>query len=175
MSERRRILFMPSNNSQKKSYFLYDLCVLLIISAVIGLSENQSGSRSQSRTALTASRKVFATKKIAIAIAVAILAIAAIWYTWRISSSLSELDADWWFKASELMIVLSAILVGLGLLGEWWDSESWKKRWIYKAAKLALVFGVWVEVLADGGIFETGQRLECFHSQEITRHLSPVT
>jgi hypothetical protein len=102
------------------------------------------------------------SKKIAIAIAGIILAIAAIWYAWKIStfSSLSEPDARWWVHASEVLLIVSAILLAAGLFGEWPDSESWKKRLLYKAAKAAVIVGVLGELLGDGGIFAGGDRLQ---------------
>jgi hypothetical protein len=101
-------------------------------------------------------------KNIAIAIAGIILAITAIWYAWEIStfSSLSASDAKWWVHTSELLLIASSILLAVGLFGEWSDSESWKQRLLYKAAKAAVIIGVLGELLGDGGIFAAGDRLQ---------------
>jgi hypothetical protein len=100
--------------------------------------------------------------KIAIATAGIILAIAAIWCAWEIStfSSLSASDAKWWVHTSELLLIASSILLALGLFGEWSDSESWKQRLLYKAAKASVIIGVLGELLGDGGIFAAGDRLQ---------------
>lgn len=75
-------------------------------------------------------RTAHAIKNNASAIALLILAIAAIWYAWKILtfSSLSASDAKWWVHASELLLLASAILLSAGLFGEWPDSTEWKKR-----------------------------------------------
>ena len=109
-------------------------------------------------------------KKTAIAIAGIILATAAIWYAWEIStfSSLSESDATWWVRASEWLLIFSAMLLAVGLFGEWPDSESWKKRFLYKASKGAVIIGVLGELLGDGGIFSAGDRLQEIQGRAIS-------
>jgi hypothetical protein len=74
-------------------------------------------------------------------------------------SSLSESDANWWLGLSEILLLVSSAVLVIGLIGEWPDSESWRKRRLYKAAKLAVVLGVVGELIGDGGIFETSARL----------------
>jgi hypothetical protein len=100
-------------------------------------------------------------KKSAIEITLLTLAIAAIWYAFKILtfSSLAESETKFWLKFSEVMLIVSAILLTAGLLGEWPDSASWKKRLLYKASKAAVIVGVLGELLGDGGIFETSSRL----------------
>jgi hypothetical protein len=117
-----------------------------------------------------ASRIAFDEKKIAIASAATILAIAAIWYAWKISSfsSVSEPDAKWWVHASELVLLGSTVLLTVGLFGEWPDSESWKKRLLYKVSKAAVIIGVAGELLADGGVFQAGDRLQELEEKEIS-------
>jgi hypothetical protein len=101
-------------------------------------------------------------KKSAMEIAALILAIAAIWYAFKIStfSSLSEDEIKGWLHASELVLVFSAVLLAVGLVGEWQDSASWKKRLIYKASKSAVIIGVLGELLGDAGIFESSAHLQ---------------
>jgi hypothetical protein len=74
-------------------------------------------------------------------------------------STLLEPDANWWLWVSELTLVVFAVILTIGLVGEWPDAESWKKRWLYKAAKAAVVLGVVGELIGDAGIFETSARL----------------
>lgn len=75
-------------------------------------------------------------------------------------SSLSPDDAKWWLGVSELALIASAIILAMGLFGEWPDSESWKKRTLYKLSKAAVIVGVVGELLGDAGIFETSARLQ---------------
>lgn len=113
-------------------------------------------------------------KKTAIEIAGIILAIAAIWYAFRILtfSSLSETGAKEWVHISELVLLGSAILLTIGLFGEWSDSEEWKKRSLYKAAKAAVIIGMLGELLGDGGIFQAGDRVTELQDRTIVQLLS---
>jgi hypothetical protein len=114
-------------------------------------------------------RTAHAIKRNAMPIAGIILAITAIWYAWEISTfnSLSESDAKWWLRWSEALLLGSAILLTAGLFGEWPDSESWKKRALYKASKAAVIIGVLGELLGDGGIFAAGDRVESLDNAKI--------
>lgn len=109
-------------------------------------------------------------KKIAIAIAGIILAIVAIWYAFKILtfSSASSPEAKFWLRFSEITLIASAILLALGLFGEWPDSETWKKRLLYKAAKAAVILGVLGELLGDGGIFSASERLQEIQETQIS-------
>jgi cytochrome c-type biogenesis protein CcmH/NrfG len=112
-----------------------------------------------------------ATKKITIAIAAIILAMAAIWYALSILSfnSLSESEASWWLRVSEVVLLVFAALLTLGLIGEWPDSAAWKKRFIYKVAKSCVIIGVVGELLGDAGIFETSARLQVLQETAIKK------
>ena len=74
--------------------------------------------------------------------------------------ALSAVDAKWWLEASEIALLASAFVLTIGLVGEWPDSESWKKRKLYKLAKAGVIIGVIGELLGDAGIFETSARLQ---------------
>jgi hypothetical protein len=121
-------------------------------------------------------------KKNIIASAAAISAIATIWCAWKIStfSSLSSSEAKFWLRSSELMLIIAALLLAAGLIGEWSESEKWKTSPWYKVAKLAVIIGVMGELLGDAGIFEAGDRLESLDNSKIIeletrlapRHLS---
>jgi hypothetical protein len=124
-----------------------------------------------------ASRIAFDAKKIAIASAATIFAIAAIWYARRISgfNSLSESDAKWWVRTSELVLLGSTVLLTAGLFGEWSDSESWKRRLLYKVAKASVILGVVGELLGDGGIFEAGDRLQEIEGKNIAAAMTSAS
>jgi hypothetical protein len=47
-------------------------------------------------------------------------------------TSLSEANTEWWLTASEILLLASAVVLTIGLVGEWPDSESWKSRVWYK-------------------------------------------
>jgi hypothetical protein len=82
-------------------------------------------------------------------------------------SSLSSDDAKWWLGTSELLLIVSAIVLSLGLGGEWSDSDAWKKRVWYKLAKAAVILGVVGELLGDAGIFEATARLQTLEERSI--------
>ena len=83
-------------------------------------------------------------------------------------SSLSSDDAKLWLGISELALIVSAIVLVVGLLGEWPDSESWKNRTLYKLSKAAVILGVFGELLGDAGIFETSARLQVLEESAIS-------
>jgi hypothetical protein len=109
--------------------------------------------------------------KITIALAAAILVIAGTWYALNIPTfnSLSEPDAGRWLRSSEVVLLVSAALLTLGLLGEWPDSDQWKKRLAYKVAKALVIIGVVGELLGDAGIFETSARLQVLQETAISK------
>src|ERR1700723_3587988 len=92
---------------------------------------------------------MFSRPKSGPGIALIILAIAAIWYAFEILTfnSLPVSESKTWLGVSEALLIISAILLTLGLLGEWPDSETWKKRFIYKVAKACVIIGVVGELL----------------------------
>lgn len=112
-----------------------------------------------------------AARKIAIAIAATILAVAAIWYAFRISTfnSLSDSDAKWWLSASEKLLLYATAALIIGLIGEWTDLESWKKTGAYKFAKLAVIIGVVGELLGDAGIFESSSRVQLLSDHKVNQ------
>ena len=112
----------------------------------------------------------YAIKKSAIEIAVIILAIASIWFASEIStfSSLLEADAKWWLRASEILLVVSAVIVFAGLAGEWPESKSWRNRLIYKAAKWTVLIGIGGELLGDAAIFLSGDRVQSIDGNKIS-------
>jgi hypothetical protein len=80
--------------------------------------------------------------------------------------SFSEIDSKWWLSASELLLLISTIVLIVGLIGEWRESPSWKKTFLYRIAKASVVVGVVGELLSDGGIFRLSARLQVL--EEIT-------
>ena len=83
-------------------------------------------------------------------------------------SSLSADDAKWWLGASNALLMLSAVVLVIGLGGEWSGSDSWKKRIWYNLAKAAVILGVVGELLGDAGIFETSARLQALEEGAIS-------
>jgi hypothetical protein len=64
--------------------------------------------------------------------------------------------------------VFSLVLI-VGLVGEWPESERWKSRWLYNTAKACVIIGVAGELLADGGIFGSSSRLQSLQETDIAR------
>jgi hypothetical protein len=81
-------------------------------------------------------------------------------------SSLSESSAKWWLGTSEMALLAASLILVIGIIGEWPDSERWKKSFWYRAAKAAVVIGVIGEMLGDAGIFETSGRLDSLRDAE---------
>jgi len=90
------------------------------------------------------------------------LAIATVWFAFKITvfSSLPESEIKFWVRIAEIIVFVSAALLVAGLTGEWSENESWKKSFLYKAAKGAVIMGVCGELLGDAGIFEGDHRLQ---------------
>jgi hypothetical protein len=82
-------------------------------------------------------------------------------------SNLPESATTWWLGTSEITLIVSAVILTFGLVGEWPDSESWKRRTLYKLAKFAVVLGVVGELIGDAGIFETSARLSVLQNAAI--------
>lgn len=107
------------------------------------------------------SRIVRSQKPIIRAIAATILVIVAIWYVRRILffNSLSEPDAEYWLGFSDIALMVSAVLVVVGLFGEFPDSDAWKKTSLYEAAKWGVIIGIGIELLGDAGVYRAGERV----------------
>lgn len=103
-------------------------------------------------------------------IATTALLIAAIWFVFRASaiSSFGEADVKSWLTLSERVLIISSVLVFIGAAGEWPESETWKKRSLYHAAKALLVIGICGELLGDVGVFNSDTRLQEIEGQEIS-------
>jgi hypothetical protein len=112
---------------------------------------------------------VTANRKIARAVAAAALLIVAILFDVKISafSSLLETEAKSWVRFSDWILIASAILVFIGLAGEFSDSETWKKTVWYEAAKWAVIAGIFFELLGDASVFKSGDRVTELQGQEI--------
>jgi hypothetical protein len=110
-----------------------------------------------------------AIPKSAIEIAAIILLTAAIWYAFEILvfSSLPESEIRDWLRVSEWVLFASAILLAIGLVGEWKESEEWKASLTYKAAKYLVLIGVVGELLGDGGVFKAGDRVTDLQDKKI--------
>jgi hypothetical protein len=117
------------------------------------------------------------TIKIATNIAAIILAIAVVWFALKITvfSSLPESEAKLWVRFSERVLIGFAILLAIGILGEWPESESWKKSVLYRAAKAAVLIGVLGELLGDAGIFEADKRLQDLEATAINNAADSAT
>jgi hypothetical protein len=83
-------------------------------------------------------------------------------------TSLSESHTKWWLGTSEILLLVATVVLVVGLIGEWSDSESWKKRKLYKLAKLAVIIGVAGEFFGDAGIFETSARLQSIEEAKVS-------
>lgn len=118
-----------------------------------------------------------ANRKIARVIATAILLIVAILCASKISdfSSLSESDATVWLRLSDKLLIVSAVLVAIGLAGEFSDSNRWKKTGWYEAAKWTVIIGIFLELLGDAGVFQAGDRLQTLEGVAISKAKDSAT
>jgi hypothetical protein len=80
--------------------------------------------------------------------------------------SLSVSDTKWWLVTSEILLIVSTVVLVVGLVGEWSDSEIWQKRIWYKLAKSFVIIGVIGELFGDAGIFETSGRLDALREAD---------
>jgi hypothetical protein len=109
------------------------------------------------------------SKNAAIIIASVSLITAALWFISDTSSVrlFSRDDTISWLEFSEKLLLGAAIILTIGLLGEWPDSDSWKKTVLYTVAKFMVVAGVVLELLGDAGIFESTARLQVLEDTAI--------
>jgi hypothetical protein len=80
---------------------------------------------------------------------------------------ISEDSAQWLLAWSEVLLLISAVTLAIGIIGEWPESEQWRTRLWYKAAKAAVLLGVIGELLGDGGIFEASARLQLIQDKTV--------
>jgi hypothetical protein len=73
---------------------------------------------------------------------------------------LSDSEAAFWSNVFEVIAVVAGIALLLGLVGEFPESETWKKSKAYQLAKYAVVIGVAFEIIGGAGVFGTSVRLQ---------------
>lgn len=67
--------------------------------------------------------------------------------------------------------ILGGILLIAGLIGEFPESDNWKKRLLYKLSKIAVIIGVGGELIADSAIFKVAEREQQIVNQFIQSNL----
>jgi hypothetical protein len=116
-----------------------------------------------------APRRPINSKYAAITVTAAMLIAAAAWYAdetiFRPASSEQELLSL--LHISDVLILLAAIMLVIGIIGEYPDDEEWKKTLLYTICKLLVVAGVGIELLADSGIFSASDRLHDIDQNKI--------
>jgi hypothetical protein len=81
--------------------------------------------------------------------------------------SLSKDAAILGLDASEVALLLFGLLLVVGLVGEYAESERWKKY--VKAFEMMVILGVAGELLADAGVFTFSARLQSLSDIEVAR------
>ena len=82
-----------------------------------------------------------------------------------ILTSLSKSATSAALHVSEIVLLLFGVVLVVGLIGEYAESERWKK-WV-KLFEMMVIIGVAGELLADGGIFLFSRQLEAISEVEI--------
>jgi hypothetical protein len=77
-----------------------------------------------------------------------------------LASSLSFSEAEFWENICIIVAIVSGVVLVFGLIGEYPDSEAWKKRRLYTLSKWGVILGVVGELLGDAGIFPTSGQLQ---------------
>jgi hypothetical protein len=109
-------------------------------------------------------------KIIAMAIAVAMLIYSISWYRLRISllEFMLEDDVKLLLSNSETIILIASLLLIIGLIGEYSDSDRWKKSTLYTVSKLFVIIGVALELCGNELIFGASDRLHDIDGAQIT-------
>src|SRR5258708_39988984 len=68
---------------------------------------------------------------------------------------------------SEILLLLFGVLLVIGLIGEYAESDRWKRH--VKIFKMCVILGVAGELLADGGIFIFSRHLQTIAEIEIAQ------
>ncbi len=89
-----------------------------------------------------------------------------------IVNGLSATDAEHWSNICVTVALIAGLLLVLRLWGEYPESKRWKRTWLYKAAKLAVIIGVAGELIGDAGIFETSERLQQLTDESISANVN---
>jgi hypothetical protein len=79
--------------------------------------------------------------------------------------SLSKSATSFDLEVSEVALLLFGVLLVVGLIGEYADSDRWKKY--VKVFEMLVIIGVAGELLADGGIFLFSSHLQTIADEEI--------
>jgi hypothetical protein len=82
-------------------------------------------------------------------------------------SSLSKDVTTLALDSSEVALLLFGLLLVVGLVGEYAESERWKKY--VKAFEMLVILGVAGELLADAGVFTFSARLQSLSDVEVAR------
>jgi hypothetical protein len=73
---------------------------------------------------------------------------------------LSAAQAENWAVIGIACAIFFGIVLVAGLCGEYPESDIWKKGRLYKAAKWAVIIGVFGELVGDATIFAASDRLQ---------------
>lgn len=85
---------------------------------------------------------------------------------------MSAADAEIFSDVCIVIAVIGGILLIVGLIGEFPESENWKKSFLYKCAKAAVIIGVLGELLADTAIFKAAEREQQLTNKSLNQILT---